>query len=186
MKIGIIVGSVRDGRIGSDIAQWIYDQSAGRSVAYELIDLKAFDLPVYSGRIAPAHADREYPDPRIAAWSKVIDSCDGFVFVTPEYNHGVPGALKNAFDCIFPEWWSKAVGFVAYGAAFGFRVVEQWRPIVANANMFDVKAQVAFSTILHFDSGSFIPVERHEIESKALFDSLERAAAAMAMLRADG
>ena len=119
----------------------------------------------------------------MTAWSRAIAACDGFVFVTPEYNHGVPGALKNAFDSIFNEWWSKAVAFVSYGAALGFRVVEHWRTIVANTNMFDVKAQVAISTILHMQDGALVPSERHPAELRMLFDSLEAASAAMATLR---
>ena len=184
MKIGIIIGSVREGRIGADIARWVREQAADRSVEYELIDLKAFDLPVYSAEIVPAHANGEYGDDRVNAWSRTIDGCDGYIFVTPEYNHSVPGALKNAFDCIFPEWWSKAVAFVSYGAAYGFRVVEHWRTIVANTNMYDIKPQVAFSTILHWQDGVFLPTERHAVETAALFDGLEASSIAMATLRA--
>ena len=184
MRIGIIIGSVREGRIGVDVAEWLGERAAERWADYEVIDLKAFDLPVYSGAIIPAMADREYGEERINAWSRAIDGCEGYVFVTPEYNHGVPGALKNAFDCIFPEWWSKAVAFVSYGAASGFRVVEQWRPIVANANMFDIKPQLAFSTILHWRDGVFTPTDRHAVEATALFDGLEAAVAAMSTLRA--
>ena len=132
----------------------------------------------------PAHVTGgAYDDERVRAFARAIDGCDGFVFVTPEYNHGVPGALKNAFDSLFHEWWSKAVAFVAYGAALGFRVVEQWRPIVANANMFDVKAQLAFSTIQHVEDGAIVPGERHGAEAVAMFDSLEAAASALRTMR---
>lgn len=184
MKIGIIIGSVRDGRLGADVARWVHGQSAGRSATYDVIDLKAFELPVYASEAIPAHqGNGEYGDERVDSWGRAIADCDGFIFVTPEYNHGVPGALKNAFDSIFHEWWSKSVAFVAYGAAFGFRVVEQWRPIVANANMFDIKAQVGLSTILHVTDGAPAPTERHEAELAGLFESLEAATAAMAVLR---
>lgn len=183
MRIGIVIGSVRDGRVGADVARWVHDRAGDRAVEYELIDLKDFDLPVYSAQVIPAHAEREYGDPRVNAWSRAIDVCDGYVFVTPEYNHGVPGALKNAFDCIFPEWWSKTIAFVSYGVASGFRVVEHWRAIVGNTNMFDIKPQVAFSTILHWQDGTFVPTERHVAEITTLFDGLEAAAVAMSTLR---
>ena len=183
MKIGIIIGSIRDGRIGAGVAEWVHQQAAGREVAYELIDLKSFDLPVYTSAGVPAAAKKEYDDERVTRWGQSIDGCHGFIFVTPEYNHGVPGGLKNAFDWIFPEWWSKAISFVSYGAANGFRVVEQWRPIVANANMFDIKAQVSFSTIHDFEDGSLAPADRHTREIAALFDSLEAASRAMATMR---
>jgi len=185
MRIGIVVGSVREGRVGGGIAQWVHEQAAERDAEYVRIDLKAFELPVYDAAAIPAFVrDGAYEDPRVAAFAQEIAACDGFVFVTPEYNHGVPGALKNAFDSIFTEWWGKAIAFVSYGAALGFRVVEQWRVIVANTNMFDVKAQVAISTILHLHDGVLVPSERHPDELRMLFDSLEAATAAMQVMRA--
>lgn len=183
MRIGIIVGSVREERLGAAVGEWVLAHAVGRTAEYELIDLRAFDLPVYSSAQVPAMAERQYGDERVNAWSRAVDACDGFIFVTPEYNHSVPGALKNGFDCIFPEWWSKAIGFVSYGAAFGFRAVEQWRPIVANANMFDVKAQVALSTILHWQDGVLAPADRHADEVELLFSSLEAASAALRGMR---
>lgn len=183
MKIGIIIGSVRETRIGEGVARWVLDQARGRDVTYELLDLREFDLPVHTSPRVPATANRDYGDERVNRWGQAIDECDGFIIVTPEYNHGVPGALKNAFDSIFPEWWSKAVAFVSYGAAYGFRVIEQWRPIVANANMFDIKAQVSFSTILDFTDGVLTPAERHATEVAGLLHSLEAATTAMKSMR---
>ncbi|WP_109472695.1 NADPH-dependent FMN reductase [Ornithinimicrobium cavernae] len=183
MKIGIVIGSVRDGRIGVQVANWVHEQAKERDVAYDLIDLKEFDLPVYTSSRVPAASDKNYGDDRVNRWSGTIDAYDGFVFVTPEYNHGVPGGLKNAFDWIFPEWWSKAIAFVSYGAAFGFRVIEQWRPIVANANMFDIKAQLSFSTMIDFEDGILTPAQRHTDEVTRLFESLEAASGAMSTLR---
>jgi NAD(P)H-dependent FMN reductase len=60
-------------------------------------------------------------------WSAKIDSFDGYIFVTAEYNHGIPGALKNAIDYLYKEWNNKAAGFVGYGSAGGVRAVEQLR-----------------------------------------------------------
>lgn len=73
-----------------------------------------------------------------------------YVFMTPEYNHGVPGAFKNAVDLLGPEWVGKAIGFVSYGSAEGVRAVEQWRQIVANFSMFDVRAQASLSNFTEF------------------------------------
>ena len=58
----------------------------------------------------------------IEIWSAKIDSFDAYVFVTPEYNHGIPGALKNAIDFLFKEWNNKVTGFVSYGSAGGVYV----------------------------------------------------------------
>ena len=185
MKIGIILGSIREGRAGASVAQWVLEQSASRTAAaYELIDIKEFDLPLLTNPTVPAAAKREYGDDRVQRWSAAIDACDGFVFVTAEYNHSIPGGFKNAYDSIYPEWVDKAVAFVSYGAAQGSRAVEAWRPAVANANMFDIRAQVAFSTMTDFDGKQVTPAERHVGEIATLFTKLEAATAALNTLRA--
>ena len=183
MKIAIIIGSVREDRKGDDVGQWVKEQSTGRDVAYELVDLKKFDLPVLTSPTVPGAANRQYDDERVSRWGATIDGYDGFIFVTPEYNHGVPGGFKNAYDCIYPEWSKKAVAFVSYGAASGFRVAEAWRPVVANADMYDIRAQVAFSTFTEFDGERFTPADRNADELTALFTDLEAATAAMTTLR---
>lgn len=183
MKIGIIIGSVREDRKGDDVGVWVHEQASKREVTYELIDLKEFDLPVLTSSTVPSGAKKQYDDERVTRWSQAIDACDGFVLVTPEYNHGVPGGLKNAFDCIYPEWTKKAIAFVSYGAASGFRVVESWRPIVANADMYDIRAQVALSLFTEFDGAKFTPADRHAEEAATMFESLEAATAAMTTLR---
>lgn len=135
MNIGIIIGSVRDDRRGDDVGSWVNKRAQARDTeaTYELIDLRQFDLPVLTSATVPGAAKRQYDDERVTRWGTVIDGCDAFIFVTPEYNHGIPGGFKNAFDVIYPEWVKKAVAFVSYGAASGFRVVEAWRGVVGNA-----------------------------------------------------
>ena len=183
MKIGIIIGSVRDDRKGDEVAAWVSKEAEGRDVTYEIIDLREFDLPVLTTSTVPGAAKREYDDERVTRWGKVIDGCDGFIFVTPEYNHGVPGGFKNAFDVIYPEWVKKAVAFVSYGALSGARAVEAWRPVVANADMYGIRAQVALSTFSEFDGETFTPAERNAQEAADLFKDLEAATTAMATLR---
>lgn len=183
MKIGIIIGSVRDDRKGDDVGRWVHEHAAGRDTTYELVDLKEFDLPVLTSPTVPGTARRQYDDQRVTRWGRTVDGYDGFVFVTPEYNHGVPGGFKNGFDSIYPEWVRKAVAFVSYGAASGFRVTEAWRPIVANADMYDIRSQVALSTFTEFDGDTFTPADRNVDELTTLFEDLEAAARAMAALR---
>lgn len=98
MKIGIVMGSVREGRLGGEVARWVHEQAHGRETHYEVFDLLDFDLPMYSSPQVAAAAGKQYADERVTAWSEAMDRCDGFIFVTPEYNHGVPGGLKNAYD----------------------------------------------------------------------------------------
>lgn len=185
MKIGIIIGSVRDDRKGDDVGSWLSKLAQARDgdATYELIDLRQFDLQVLTSATVPGAANRQYDDERVTRWGETIDGYDGFVFVTPEYNHGVPGGFKNAFDCIYPEWVKKAVGFVSYGAMSGARAVEAWRVVVANADMYDIRAQVALSTFTEFDGETFIPADRNADEAADLFESLEAATKVLATLR---
>ena len=183
MKIGIIIGSVREDRKGGDVGRWVHEHAAGRDTTYDLVDLKEFDLPVLTSPTVPSAAQRQYDDERVTRWSRTIDGYDGFVFVTPEYNHGVPGGFKNGFDSIYPEWAKKAVAFVSYGAASGVRVVESWRQVVGNADMYDIRSQVALSTFTEFDGETFTPADRNVQELTTLFQDLEAAAGVMATLR---
>ena len=117
MTIGIIIGSIREGRVGASVAQWVAERAARRDATeFEVIDLKEFDVPLLTAPLPPAAANRDYDSESVRRWSRAIDACKGFVFVTPEYNHGVPGALKNAVDSLGPEWTGKAVGFGMYDA----------------------------------------------------------------------
>ncbi len=176
MKIGIILGSIREGRAGESVARWVAEHAASRAdVTYELIDLKSFDVPLLTSATVPGAANKQYDDERVTRWSRAIDSCDGYVFVTPEYNHGVPGGLKNAFDVLGGEWADKAVAFVSYGAEGGVRAVEHWRQIVANFRMFGVRQQVSLSTFTEFDDDGVAPAERRTGEIATLFDQLESA-----------
>jgi len=185
VKIGIVIGSIRTGRRGEAVARWVADLTQDRGgVEYEVIDLATFDLPLLTDEVIPAAADRDYSSPQVRAWSKAIDAVDGFVFVSPEYNHGIPGAFKNAFDSIYPEWANKAVTFVAYGAAGGVRVVEHWRGVVANAHLYATRGQVALSNFTDFaEDGSVITSARLEGDLTSCLDQLEALAGAVAVLR---
>ncbi|MGO2684744.1 MAG: NADPH-dependent FMN reductase [Microbacterium sp.] len=172
-RIAIIVGSTRINRAGRSVADWTLDTArrvGPADVEYELVDLTAFDLPVLD-EPAPALAGVvEHEHTR--RWAQAIGAFDGYVFVTAEYNHGVPGALKNAIDYLFYEWNDKAVGFVSYGVNGGVRAVEQLRQISAEIKLADVRTQVILSLYTDFDYsgmdlddpttvGEFTPAQRH-------------------------
>lgn len=173
MKIGIVIGSVREARKGPLVAGWVHELASARTDAeFVVIDLRVFDVPVFSSATLPALAKRQYDSPQVTAWSQAIDACDGFVFVTPEYNHGVPGAFKNAVDSLGPEWIGKTVGFVGYGAENGVRAIEQWRQIVVNFQMLDVRAQVGLSTFTEIGPDAVTPLDRRAGELTAMLDQL--------------
>ena len=118
IKIAIIIGSTRPGRNGEAVAKWVYEIAQKRSDAeFELVDIKDFNLPLLDEPVPPSMG--QYSKPHTKTWAAKIGSFDGYVFVTPEYNHGISGALKNAIDFLFAEWNNKAAGFVSYGGASG-------------------------------------------------------------------
>lgn len=185
MKIGIILGSTRPGRLGTGVAEWVAKQAIGREAAeYELLDVAAQDLDLLGEPVVPGAANRQYENEKTQAWSGVVDGFDGFIFVTPEYNHSVPAALKNAFDVLGPEWQQKAVAFVAYGADGGVRAVEHWRTITANMAMPAARSQVSLSLFTDFGEHGFEPNERREGELTALLDEVEQLTGLSQQLRA--
>src|SRR6201982_151776 len=144
LRIAIIIGSTRPGRNGEAVAKWVYEIAQKRSDAeFELVDIKDFNLPLLDEPVPAAMGN--YSKPHTKAWGAKIDSFDAYVFVTPEYNHGINGALKNAIDFLYHEWNNKAAGFVGYGGAGGVRAVENLRLVMGEIKIADVRAQVALS-----------------------------------------
>ncbi|HLU37181.1 MAG TPA: NAD(P)H-dependent oxidoreductase [Thermomicrobiales bacterium] len=149
-RIGIILSSTRPNRNGEQVANWVLETARQRGDAeYELIDLRAFDLPNYDEPF-PASM-HQYQNEHTKRWAETIDAFDGFVIVTPEYNHSLPGSLKNALDFIYAEWNNKAVGFVSYGSVGGARAVEHLRQIVGHLQMADVGQTVSISLFTEFE-----------------------------------
>ena len=188
MRIAIIVGSTRPGRKGSTVGRWVHDHALQRDdvpgkVDFDLLELEDFDLPLLEEPTIPAAADREYEVPQTRAWSERISEYDGYVFVTPEYNHGVPAAMKNAVDVLGPEWAHKAVGFVSYGSDGGVRAVEQWRTVIANLFMTDVREQVSLYVFEDWKDGEFRPLDRREDELEAMLDELVEMSEAVRRVR---
>jgi len=148
-KIGIIIGSTRPGRNGEAVAKWVYELATKRTDAeFELIDLIDYNLPILDEPYPAVY--NTYTQEHTKKWSKKIAEMDGFIFVTPEYNHAVGGALKNAIDFLNVEWNNKTVGFVSYGSAMGVRAVENLRVIVAELQMADVQKGVQLSLFTDF------------------------------------
>ena len=148
LKLAIVMGSTRPGRKSDAVANWVYEAAKTRTDAhYELIDLLDFNLPLLDEPVPPSMG--KYSKPHTKVWAAKVAEFDGFVFVTPEYNHAPSGALKNAIDFLYAEWNNKAAGFVGYGGAGGTRAVEHLRLIMAEVQVATVRAQVALS--LHSD-----------------------------------
>jgi NAD(P)H-dependent FMN reductase len=119
IRIAIIIGSTRPGRACPSVAHWVHGIASTRTDAhYEILDLGDYDLP-HLDEPTPAATGREYAHEHTQKWSAVIASYDGYVIVTPEYNHSISGALKDAIDYLYTEWHNKAIRFVGYGLSGG-------------------------------------------------------------------
>jgi NAD(P)H-dependent FMN reductase len=172
INIGIIIGSTRPGRVGASVAQWVFERARQRGgAAYELVDIADFDLPLLDEPVPPSMG--QYSKPHTKAWAEKIGGFDAFIFVTPEYNHGMSGALKNAIDFIYAEWNNKAAGFVGYGSAGGTRAVESLRLVMAELQVATVRAQVALSLFTDFENfRDFKPADHHEQRLLTVFDQV--------------
>lgn len=183
LKIGIILGSTRPNRNGEQVAKWVLDIASRRDDAtFELIDLRDYPLPHLDEPLPPSLG--QYQHEHTKQWASKIASFDGFVIVTPEYNHGIPGALKNAIDFLYSEWNNKAVGFVSYGGVGGVRAVEQLRLVAGELQMADVRQQVALSMITEFENYSVFKPGDHNLPALiTMLDEVIAWSAALAPLR---
>jgi NAD(P)H-dependent FMN reductase len=144
LRLGVVLASTREGRRGEGYARWIHALLSERPGAQtELLDLREWRLPNYDQAAMPTVAEKGYTDATARGWVDKIRALDGYVIVTPEYNHGYPGGLKNAIDHAFVAWANKPVAFVSYGGtASGARAVEQLRLVAIELRMVPIRDEV--------------------------------------------
>jgi NAD(P)H-dependent FMN reductase len=183
-RIGIILGSTRPNRVGEQVAKWVLEIASTRNDAeFELVDLRDYPLPHLDEPLPPSLG--QYENEHTKQWADKIASFDGFVIVTPEYNHSTSGVLKNAIDYLYAEWNNKAVGFVSYGGVGGARAAEHLRLVAAELQMADVRQQVALSLITEFENYSvFKPGDYNLPALNTMLDQIVAWSSALAPLRA--
>jgi NAD(P)H-dependent FMN reductase len=184
IRIGIITGSTRPGRVNEQVAKWVFEQASQRKDAeFALVDIADYNLPLLDEPVPPSQG--KYSKEHTKKWAAKIASFDAYVFVTPEYNHGTSGALKNALDFLYAEWNNKAAGFVGYGSAGGTRAVEQLRLIMGELQIADVRAQVALSLRADFENyTTFKPADYQAKTLSGVFDQVIAWGSALKSLRA--
>ncbi|HEX4186300.1 MAG TPA: NAD(P)H-dependent oxidoreductase [Solirubrobacteraceae bacterium] len=184
MKIAIILGSTRPGRNGASVADWVLEKSSGRTEAqYELVDLADHPLPHMDEPVPPSLG--QYAGQHTKEWAQTIGAYDGYIFVTPEYNHSTSGVLKNAIDYLYGEWNNKAAAFVSYGSVGGARAIEHLRAICSELQIAHVRQQLSFSMWTDFENFSaFAPGPQHSEAVVVMFDQLEAWTRAMQSVRA--
>lgn len=183
MKIQIILGSTRPGRAGEQVAKWAHEVLSKRDDAeFELVDVADFDLPLLDEPKSPMQGD--YVKDHTKKWSEKISQADGYIIIAAEYNHSVPGALKNAIDFLYHEWTNKSVGYVSYGSYGGTRAVEHLRGIAGELQMADVREHLKLSLINDFENWSdFKPTDRHAEELNNVANQVVTWAGALKTIR---
>jgi NAD(P)H-dependent FMN reductase len=183
-RIGIVLGSTRPGRRGEQVANWVYDVASKRTDGeFELIDLVDYPLPHLDEPMPPSLG--QYQNQHTKDWAATIARFDGFVFVTPEYNHSTSGVLKNAIDYLYAEWNNKSMGVVSYGVVGGARAAEHLRLIAGELQMADVRTNVALSMLTDFENfADFVPAERQVQALDVLLGEVLAWSSALAPLRA--
>ena len=185
VRLGIIVASVRPGRVGDKIGTWVAERAREHGgFEVEVLDLAEIDLPARTGE--PHHpVTGNYLHDHTIDWSRRVSACEAFVIVTPEYNHGYPASLKNALDLVNREWWYKPVGFASYGGiSGGLRAVEQIKPVVAFLRMVPVaEAFVAPFVAAQVADGRFEPNDFQIAGTKALLDEIAALAVSLTHLQ---
>lgn len=184
VKLMVIVGSVRPGRVGLPVAEWVRSQaeSDGR-FELDFVDLAELALPFMD---EPAHpSKRQYTKPHTIAWSERVDAAEAFIFVTPEYNHSFSPALKNALDFLGSEWSHKPVGMVSYGGVSGgSRGVALLEPTLTTLGLARVSASVEINFIAkRVVDGVYGPDEKDIAVLGRMLDQLESYSTALAPLR---
>ncbi|MDU1848177.1 MAG: NADPH-dependent FMN reductase [Niallia nealsonii] len=176
MKIGIILGSTRQGRVSPQVGAWVKEIADKRGDAeYEIVDIADFNLPFLG--VAEGQEN-------VAAWNEKLASLDGFVFVVAEYNHSITGALKNALDSARETWNNKAAGIVSYGSTGGARAAEHLRGILGELQVADVRVHPTLSLFTDFENfTTFKPSSLHLENINAMLDQVVAWSTALKTIR---
>lgn len=187
MKLGVVIVSVREGRVGEAVGKWAheYAKKHGGFEEVELIDLKQLNLPVMNEPKHPLMLDYQFDYTK--RWSALAGPCDAFVFVTPEYDYFAPGSLVNAIDYLSQEWSYKPAAFVGYGGiSGGLRSIQAAKPLLTSVKMMPIPESVSFHFVQNFvKDGVLVPERQHEDMAKLMLNELVKWSAAMKPLRAD-
>lgn len=160
LKIGIIIGSTREGRLSDQVGRYVLEQGKDSGLDLEIVDLKDYDLPLL-GTGNPVHFNQ---------YQEKIKSLDGFIFVTSEHNHSIPASLKNGLDYLREEWNNKPAGIVSFGSLGGSRATEHLRGILGELQIADVRSHTAFSLFTDFENYRvFKPHAMHLTNLKTMF-----------------
>lgn len=174
LNIKVIAGSTREGRFSDKAALWIAEEiKRQEGVVVEMLDLRDYEMPFFNEPMSPGFKQEPYKNEAVTRFTKKIAEGDAFVIVTPEYNHGTSGVLKNALDWVYPEWNNKPVAFVSYGGVGGARAIEQLRLNTIELQMAPIRNAV------HIPGEQYFQVLFGKMDVKELFASVSKQAETM-------
>lgn len=185
MKLNIIIGSTRPGRVAPKIAKWV--EAVAReheNFEVELVDLADFNLPLLDEAAHPRM--QKYEHEHTKAWAASVASADAFVFLTPEYDSFPPAALVNAIQALAVEWGYKPAGIVSYGGiSGGLRSAQELRTLLGNLNVHAIPQVVPVPLFPKFidEDGVFTPVAEMNEGAKGMLEELFKWAGPLAAMR---
>jgi NAD(P)H-dependent FMN reductase len=116
----------------------------------EILDLRDYPMPFFDEVASNAWVPSQ--NEVAQRWQKKVAQFDGYIFVTAEYNRGIPAVLKNALDYAYLEWNRKPAAVVGYGSVGAARAAEQLRLIAIELQMAPTRTGV------HIQGADFMAV----------------------------
>lgn len=145
-KVAVIVGTVRQARQSTKQAKWVVSTLEKRdNVEVQLLDLADYHLPFFDEPVSPRYNPERAPEGVVKAWLDALAEADAYVVVTPEYNHSIPGVLKNAFDYVDFQMNRKPSAIVSHGTVGGARAAMHLKEILSESKTVPVPEFVAFA-----------------------------------------
>ena len=185
LKLKIVIGSTRPGRVGPTVAEWVTSvATAHGGFDVETVDLADLDLPFLD---EPKHpAMKQYEKEHTKRWSAIADEADAFIFVTPEYDFFPPATLINALQVLSQEWKYKPAGVVSYGGVSGgLRSAQELRLLMGNLSMVALPGVVPVPFFPQYigEEGKFVPNEQMADGANNLMNELVKWAPALKTIR---
>jgi NAD(P)H-dependent FMN reductase len=194
MKLQVIVGSTRPTRAADKVVPWVTGKAAlHEAFESEVLDLRDWQLPMFGEHMGSIgnRADPTYSDERVRAWNRKIAEADAYLLVTPEYNHSIPGELKNAIDSVFVSFAfrNKPMAMVGYsgGVGGGIRAIEHLVQVAVEVEAAPLRSTVVLPFVdKQFDDDGKPTDPATEVSMEILLDDLAWWAAALHNARAAG
>jgi NAD(P)H-dependent FMN reductase len=193
-KLLVIVGSTRPTRAADHVVPWLTEKTSGHGAFdAEIVDLRDWPLPMFAehfGTIGDFN-DPTYSEPIVKAWNSKIKEADAYIFVTPEYNHSIPGGLKNAIDSVWVSFGfrNKPVAFVSYSGSLagGVRAIEHLAHVFVETESVPMRNNVIIPFVANAFDEQGQPVNRMtNVAADIMLDDLAWWSAALEKARAAG